>query len=581
LSITRLIIYRKLQITKTACLCSKWVVFVILFLLSTHFLFAQNLIPNGSFEEYKRLPNDEWIKDIAEFVTDWQQPTAGSPDYYHQAANGRNDALNHGSFALWEGDSITSRQNSADGRAFVGLAMFGFKDILTENFFAEYVQTELQTICRPNHKYKFRSYTTVSKLVPHYGLEFGLKLSTEQIQCINPNTGEDFTFTLFDPPITNYFSLNDTAINDTTNWTELSYTFKAKEAYQWLTFGCFNQSKIPFSRLRTDLPFGYVDQWSNYVYTYYFVDDFSLVEIPCLVGPDSICQGEQTALYSTFAGPFQWSIDRNFSTVFSTDSIVEVAPEISTWYYLQTPTGTDSLFLTVVPKLNPTLYTDTVLCAGETLHLEVTDPNNTNVSVIWNGTDTSYIKVIDKGGYYTYNVSNGICDTTIGFNVVEANKPHLLGYDSLEHCFTQEPLLAIELEENYVYWWQDIGQQNIERTFRKEGNYPYTVYNSLNCEQSATLNVVDKCSPIIHIPNAFAPKGVNQVFRPYLKYHTRAELVMYNRWGEKIYEETAVNPQWDGSINGREASTGVYMYRLKVVSESGVQHFSGSVHLLR
>ncbi|MBK8489942.1 MAG: gliding motility-associated C-terminal domain-containing protein [Saprospirales bacterium] len=73
--------------------------------------------------------------------------------------------------------------------------------------------------------------------------------------------------------------------------------------------------------------------------------------------------------------------------------------------------------------------------------------------------------------------------------------------------------------------------------------------------------------PIVLLPNAFAPNGVNQEFRPAIQYPnsiTSYRLQIYNRYGQLLFETTNWSEGWNGKHQGREMPQGMYVYRLEV-----------------
>lgn len=81
-------------------------------------------------------------------------------------------------------------------------------------------------------------------------------------------------------------------------------------------------------------------------------------------------------------------------------------------------------------------------------------------------------------------------------------------------------------------------------------------YDSLNIYVFETL-------PEIFVPNAFTPNhdGINDVFRPKLAgmkrfYYFR----VYNRWGELLYSTGDIGKGWDGTFNGRDQASGTYVW---------------------
>ncbi len=74
----------------------------------------------------------------------------------------------------------------------------------------------------------------------------------------------------------------------------------------------------------------------------------------------------------------------------------------------------------------------------------------------------------------------------------------------------------------------------------------------------------------VDIPNAFRPSGVNQQFRPILKNVDPSSylLVIYNRWGQRIFETQNITEGWNGKYKGR-MEQGFYIYQVSYNDQSG------------
>lgn len=79
--------------------------------------------------------------------------------------------------------------------------------------------------------------------------------------------------------------------------------------------------------------------------------------------------------------------------------------------------------------------------------------------------------------------------------------------------------------------------------------------------------------PIIYIPNAFAPNGVNNVFKPTIIYGEPKGYVMtiFNRYGGKVFESNDPDVGWDGADHGKEAPLGAYAYLIQFFANDGVK----------
>ena len=77
--------------------------------------------------------------------------------------------------------------------------------------------------------------------------------------------------------------------------------------------------------------------------------------------------------------------------------------------------------------------------------------------------------------------------------------------------------------------------------------------------------------PVIHIPNAVAPEGINNEFKPVVVFDNPQNYLMriYSKWGELIFESRDIDFGWDGRINGESAVAGGYAYQISFDARDG------------
>lgn len=82
-----------------------------------------------------------------------------------------------------------------------------------------------------------------------------------------------------------------------------------------------------------------------------------------------------------------------------------------------------------------------------------------------------------------------------------------------------------------------------------------------------TADVIER----VFVPNAFAPKGVNSLFRPVGAFISGTDYLfcVYNRWGQLLFDSTAPSEAWDGKYNGAYVASGTYVYILRFTTATG------------
>ncbi|MBN8578177.1 MAG: PKD domain-containing protein [Cytophagales bacterium] len=154
-----------------------------------------------------------------------------------------------------------------------------------------------------------------------------------------------------------------------------------------------------------------------------------------------------------------------------------------------------------------------------------------------------------------------------------------------------------------TYWW-DFGDGNTSTGFEPEHRYQqeglYTIkliaYNQFNCADSITReNAVRvlKGGQVL-IPNAFSPSlsatgggggnsdGTNDIFLPLMRGVVQFELMIFNRWGELLFESRDPERGWDGTYQGKLCQQDVYVYKVVASFDNGERVVRvGDVNLIR
>jgi gliding motility-associated-like protein len=86
-----------------------------------------------------------------------------------------------------------------------------------------------------------------------------------------------------------------------------------------------------------------------------------------------------------------------------------------------------------------------------------------------------------------------------------------------------------------------------------------------NPEIESVSNTLELYLPMkIFLPTAFTPNGdgLNDSFGPIGEGIDQYKLVIFNRWGQVIFQTSNIDQKWDGYQNGRKVPNGEYSYQL-------------------
>jgi len=268
-------------------------VFLIILFHICGFCKGQNLVPNPSFEVYDTCPN-YW--DQLYLLNNWTKFNTGSPDYYNSCDNSNFAGVPN---------NITGFQLAASGQAYIGVVTYTLSGDSISSY-REFVGNELISPLVIGTKY----FVTM-KVALALGDTSFLKYSSNS-QCVLFTTSLYTVLPLpYNPlPNLNFAHLrNLTIINDTANWTTLSWTFIADSSYQYIVLGNFFKDSLTNAFLVNTSSSAWVPE------AYYYIDDVcvSTDSLTCnsTVGIKELSNSENI---SVFPNPFQEEFQVTFSS---------------------------------------------------------------------------------------------------------------------------------------------------------------------------------------------------------------------------------------------------------------------------
>ena len=148
----------------------------------------------------------------------------------------------------------------------------------------------------------------------------------------------------------------------------------------------------------------------------------------------------------------------------------------------------------------------------------------------------------------------------------------------------------------YLYEW-DLGDGTVTNAFEPIHSYPdeqadyiitLIVENEAGCTDTARIQVQVKQKLLMYVPNTFTPNDdlFNNSFTPVVTagfQEATYEFLIFNRWGELIFQSNTIGEGWDGMYRGQPVTDGTYIWVVKLMpfDETEVKEFRGHVNVLR
>ncbi|HEY4799404.1 MAG TPA: gliding motility-associated C-terminal domain-containing protein, partial [Bacteroidia bacterium] len=198
---------------------------------------------------------------------------------------------------------------------------------------------------------------------------------------------------------------------------------------------------------------------------------------------------------------------------------------------------------------------------------------------------------------YTVSSSNGACSDTATITVHTHPVPSASAISNPYTINIGGETTLIGSTSNGIYNWSpSTGLScstcpNPIASPTETSTYTLTTIDAFGCAatDTAIVNVKIECGDIF-VPSAFSPNadGKNDFVTVRSPCITAIDFVIYNRWGQIVYQTSDVsivnksNAGWDGTFNGKPCDPAVFFYILNVdlVSKKFVNK-TGSVTLVR
>ncbi|HYV94806.1 MAG TPA: PKD domain-containing protein [Chitinophagales bacterium] len=311
-----------------------------------------------------------------------------------------------------------------------------------------------------------------------------------------------------------------------------------------------------------------------------------------------VCPNNPIQLSASGGNIYSWKPPQGLNN----DSISNpVATVNSTTTFTVTVTDTnfcsnkDSVTLTLLPPLNASVSSDTIICAGSSAQLFASG----GVNYVWipitglnDGNIANPISSPDATVTYTVYISDGVCYTdTFSIKVTVQSPPAINAGPDVNVISGSSYQFNVTATNGNYQWLPEDGLNcatclNPLATPQQTTTFTVTVTDSAGCKASDEVTLTVACGDdVVFVPNTFTPNdnGHNDVL--YIRAMGNLTLHyfrVYNRWGKIIFETHDFNSGWNGNDNGKPMSPGAYLYEWSVSCENGTEvKKEGNVTLLR
>jgi gliding motility-associated-like protein len=314
----------------------------------------------------------------------------------------------------------------------------------------------------------------------------------------------------------------------------------------------------------------------------------------------TVCPGSSNTISATVSGgtpgyTYAWNNG-------NTNSSQTVNPTVTTSYTITVTdangcTATASLTLTVYPPVIASVSPPASYCVGSSATVSVNNPTGGNGSYTYNwnpniGNGTGpYTVSPSTTTTYTVVVTDGCGLTWTGSTTITVNPSPLAAFTCPSTpVMVGQPITFTDGSTGATSWNWFFGDgftsnaQNPSHVYNQWGFYTVTliVTNQFGCTDTTVCDI--RSNEDIWVPNVFTPNGdgFNEFFTIYNIGMVEYYVVIYDRWGLKMFETNDQTQHWDGKTpRGGDAPDGTYYYIVRTKSFTNKDYeFKGFLTLL-
>ncbi len=311
------------------------------------------------------------------------------------------------------------------------------------------------------------------------------------------------------------------------------------------------------------------------------IDYINIIPDSSHIFHDTICAGEMATIWAEGANQYQWVPLNDTNFVLSLDSVLHISPDSTSHYLCINNLDTSLATVTVLYPPTVNLGTDHYLCAGDTATIQP-DVHHAD-SHLWDDDSNGTNMITNLGGVH-WMIAQNTCGTAVDSVGIHLDSIQLvdLSFDSI--ACKHEPITLSPHYPNAQYLWEN-GSEAQELTAETSGTYYLDISNHCGSSSHAFTVDYEECYATIQMPNVFSPQGdgMNDTFRPItIENIIDFEMLIFNRWGEVVFQSNNKANGWNGEIHNQPASEGTYFWKVVYSTPQGDNNEAqGSLSLVR
>lgn len=316
------------------------------------------------------------------------------------------------------------------------------------------------------------------------------------------------------------------------------------------------------------------------------------------VAPQIICEGNTLQLSASGGSSYTWTGPGLAPAAQNPLVINNVTPANGGAYTVVAVSDSGCVaapvqaLVTVVPKVVAGISNNTTICAGQStqllasggLYYKWTPPTGLNNDSIPNPT-ASPLQTIT----YTAHISNGGCtDSTKSVTITVNQNPVADAGSNITLFQGQSAKLNGTMQGDSIisYYWTPPFFLDNPDSLTPVATPPENITYTLNVVSqscgTATSSVFIRVYENISIPNTFSPNndGINDYWDIKNLYtYPECAVLIYNRYGQQVFQSVGYAKPWDGTYNGSPVPVGTYYYIIDL--KDGTPKIAGWVLVVR